>query len=327
MMALERREFRVMGSDATVVVMGGPPGAADEARRRLDHLEALWSRFRPDSEISRLNEAGGAPVAVTPETLHLVERALEAWRLTGGSYDPTVLGDVLRAGYTVTFESLPALPDSSALARTTLRIGAGGIRTDPMAGTVQLPRGVGFDPGGIGKGLAADLAVEELLAAGAEGACVNVGGDLRVAGRGPAADPDDPSPDAGWVIGVEDPLGGGTAPLLGVGNGGIATTSRLRRRWTGPDGRPAHHLVNPRTGRPADTGLAAVTVVASEAWRAEVLTKAVFLAGPAGGAALLDDLGAAGLLITDDGSVVPTMNLASFLIPGGASPTPLEEAR
>ncbi|MGH2717289.1 MAG: FAD:protein FMN transferase, partial [Actinomycetota bacterium] len=123
----ERAEFRVMGSDADVVVCGGPSGLAEVAHRRLDQLEALWSRFLAGSEVSRLNDAGGAPVEVSPETVHLVQRALEAWRVTGGAYDPTILGDVLRAGYTVSFEALRTLPASSPLAGSTLTIGAGSI--------------------------------------------------------------------------------------------------------------------------------------------------------------------------------------------------------
>jgi thiamine biosynthesis lipoprotein len=325
-MDIERREFRVMGSDATVVVADGPPGLADEAQRRLNELEALWSRFRPDSEISLLNAAGGAPMEVSPETLLLVQRALEAWRLTEGACDPTVLGDVLRAGYTVTFDRLPALPvlDAAigAIAGVELRTGAGGIRIDEAARTVALPRGVGFDPGGIGKGLAADMMVAELLAAGAGGACVNVGGDLRVAGRGPAADPGNPAPDAGWLIGVDDPFNDTAKDpvvLLGIGNGGVATSSRLRRRWTAADGRASHHLINPATGRPASNGLAAVTVVAGEAWRAEMLTKAVFLAGLEAGSVLLEEHTAAGILFTDDGAIRTTMHLAPFIVPMGGT--------
>lgn len=318
MSATERADFRVMGSDASVVVCGSPavlPVLVGVARERLEELEHRWSRFLPTSEISRLNDAAGDPVEVSWETLHLVERALEAWRITGGAYDPTILGDVLRAGYTVSFESLNTTAPGSALAGITLTIGAGSIRLDAEAGTVQLPTGVGFDPGGIGKGLAADMVVEELLAAGATGACVNVGGDLRVAGRGPAADPADPSPDAGWVIAVDEPIGEGTAALLGIGTGGVVTTSRLRRRWTRPSGQPSHHLIDPRSGRPAASGLAAITVIADEAWRAEILAKAAFLAGPLGGAELLDEAGAAGLLFDDDGSRIRTTNLSHFLIP------------
>lgn len=294
-----------MGSDASVLVVGGPAGLTQLAQERLEELEALWSRFRPTSEISLLNEAGGQPMAVSAETLDLIGYALEAWRVTEGSYDPTVLGDVLRAGYTTTFEALPAVAAASGL---DLRIGAGGIRIDREAGTAQLPRGVGFDPGGIGKGLAADMVADQLRAAGADGVCVNVGGDLAVSGRGPDIE------EAGWVVGVENPFTpeGPEAAALSLHEGGVATSSRLRRSWQAADGTRAHHLINPRTGAPACSGLATVTVVAARAWQAEMLAKAVFLAGPARGAMLLDDLGAAGLLITDEGRILATAGLAAF---------------
>jgi thiamine biosynthesis lipoprotein len=307
MPAVERLEFRVMGSDATVVAVGGGPGLAERARDRLERLEGLWSRFRPDSEVSRLNQAGGRRMEVSSETIHLVGIAVEAWSVTRGAYDPTVLGDVLRAGYTVSFESLRAVP-TGPLAHIEFRIGAGGIRTDPLAHTVQLPPGVGFDPGGIGKGLAADMVVEELMAAGAQGACVNVGGDLRVCGT-----PPDSPPGSGWAIGVDDPFTDGSLAVLGLADGGVATSSRLLRRWTGAGGTPSHHLIDPRTGKPADSGLATVTVVAAHAWQAEMLSKAVFVTGATAGAVLLDDFGAAGLLVTDDGSLLKTANLAPFL--------------
>ena len=297
-----------MGSDAQVLVVGGTGGLAELARERLEDLEALWSRFRPTSEISRLNEAGGEPMAISAETMVLMETALEAWRITDGAYDPTVLGDVLRAGYVTSFDVLPAVAQALDI---TLAIGAGGIRLDRAAGTAQLPAGVGFDPGGIGKGLAADLVAEDLLAAGADGVCVNVGGDLRVSGCGPDAQ------DAGWTIGVEHPTDAESeVAVLSLHEGGVATSSRLRRSWpspTAPGGR-SHHLIDPRTGRPAASGLAAVTVVAARAWQAEMLAKAVFLAGPAGGALLLDDLGAAGLLVTDGGDVLTTERLEDFRV-------------
>jgi thiamine biosynthesis lipoprotein len=317
MQATDRLEFRVMGSDATVVVVGGPAGLTTAARQRLEDLEGLWSRFRPDSEVSRLNTAGGRRMGVSPETLRLVSTAVEAWRLTEGAYDPTVLGDVLRAGYTTSFESLPAVAAVAALANTELRIGAGGIRINHAERSVGLPAGVGFDPGGIGKGLAADMVVEELMFAGAEGACVNVGGDLRVRGTPPGG-----PPGSGWAIGIDDPFSGGAPDtvedhiaVLGLADGGVATSSRLRRRWTTPDGTTSHHLIDPRTGKPADSGLATVTVVAAQAWQAEMLSKAVFLTGATAGAVLLDSFGAAGLLIADDATVLKTTNLVEFLRP------------
>jgi hypothetical protein len=96
--------FRAMGSDVHVIVVDGSISLLDAAREFIERLEALWSRFRPTSEISRLNGLAGLPVRVAEETLSLVERALEGARIADGRYDPTVLGAVVRAGYDRSFE-------------------------------------------------------------------------------------------------------------------------------------------------------------------------------------------------------------------------------
>ena len=104
-MAADRR-FRAMGSDGHLVVVGGSPGLVDLALDRIEQLEGRWSRFRPDSEISRLNACAGQPLRVSSDTVELVERATAAWRLSGGAFDPTVLGPLLRAGYDRSFGEL-----------------------------------------------------------------------------------------------------------------------------------------------------------------------------------------------------------------------------
>jgi thiamine biosynthesis lipoprotein len=132
---------------------------------------------------------------------------------------------------------------------------------------------------------------------------VNLGGDLRAVGDAP--------PPAGWVVEIDDPLETGRTGLLAIAAGAIATSTRLRRRWE-RGGRTMHHLIDPRTGGPADSGLAAVTVVAGEAWRAEVLAKAAFIAGVVDGARLVADAGATGLIVTDEGDVVELDGLDAF---------------
>jgi FAD:protein FMN transferase len=281
--------FRAMGADVHLLVVGGPPSLLDEARELVEALEARWSRFRPDSEVSRLNERAGRPVRVSPETLTLVRRALHGAAVTAGRYDPTVLGAVLRAGYDRSFELLPADPPAG---RSRLRLGWRRIAVDQGRSTVTLPPGVGFDPGGIGKGLAADLLVRRLLALGATGVCVNLGGDLRVDGDAPGG--------GAWVVDVGHPLRREPAATIGLRRGAVATSSRVRRAW-GPRG-DRHHLIDPATGRPARTGLAAATVVAAEGWQAEVLAKAAFLAGIPEGLRLLAATGTDGLLVDDRGS-------------------------
>ena len=288
-----------MGSDARVYVVGGGPELLALARARIEGLEARWSRFLPTSEVTALNDAAGTPRVVSRETFALIERGIDAWRLTDGRCDPTVLGDVLRAGYTTSFDARPAVAHASS---TTLTRGCGDIVLDAATRTVQLPAGTGFDPGGIGKGLAADLVVATLLDAGAEGACVNLGGDVRVAGT---------PPDASWAVAIEHPTRPDPAAVVHLADGAVATSSRLRRRWA-TSGGPAHHLIDPVSGRPAEVSVAAATAVAATGWQAEALAKAAFLAGVPAGAALLEDLGAAGLLVDDDGAVLTNASFGAY---------------
>jgi thiamine biosynthesis lipoprotein len=290
-----------MGTDVHLIAVAGRHRAAasalDRARERIDELEALWSRFRPTSDISIANAMAGAPVRVSPETIALVQRAIDGYRLTEGRFDPTVLGAVVRAGYDRSYERIR--PDARA---SDARVfGAPSIEVDPIAGLIRLPEGVGFDPGGIGKGLAADIVVTELLDR-VDGICVNLGGDLRVAGSAPD--------DCGWVISIEDPFGGPSHGDICLADGAVATSSRTRRVLR--DG--GHHLIDPATGSPASTSVASSTVIAGQAWFAEVLAKAAFLAGIEEGPALLRRSDAEGLLVTENGTDIASDDLGLFLL-------------
>ncbi len=302
-MAAEIR-FPAMGSSAHVIVVGGPATLAARARRRLHELEQAWSRFLPESEVSRLNRSAGRAVAVSAETRLLVQRALEGHRFTAGRFDPTVLPAVIAVGYDRTFEAVTgATPQTTAA----ILLGPDGIEIDEATGTVMLPHGVGFDPGGIGKGLAADLVAAELVQLGADGACVNVGGDLRVIGVAPDGEE--------WRVAIDDPRGGVPLATVMLTDGAVATSSRARRRWKAVDGTDRHHLIEPLTGTSASTAVLAATVVASEGWRAEVLAKVAFLDGVRG----LDRLGV-GALAVDEHSVVTNDRWRRFAVAGRTKP-------
>lgn len=287
-----------MGSTAHVVAVGPRRGALDRVRRRLESLERAWSRFVPGSEICRLNAAGGEPVRVSRETATLVARAVDGWRATGGLFDPTVLPAVEAAGYDDSFERLP--PDRRAR-RPVAAPGCDGIIIDGM--TIGMPPGTRFDPGGIGKGLAADLVVEEMLVAGeARGACVNIGGDLRASGEPPG--------DA-WIVQIDDPFGRPPLGSVAVVEGAVATSSRMRRQWR-MSGSQRHHLIDPRHGC-APGGIAAVSVVAGAGWWAEVLAKAAFVAPDGSGAAILGAAGAPALIVDDGGVVHAVAGIEGYL--------------
>ena len=205
----------------------------------------------------------------------MLARAVDAWHDTGGRYDPTVLAALEAAGYDRDFDAVARTGGADGPTGPGTAPGCGDVELDDLVRAVRLPLGVTIDLGGIGKGAAADEVSAGLLAAGVPGVTgvlVNLGGDLRARGDAPAPH--------GWVVDVDDPLRTGRAGLLALGEGAVATSTRLRRTWTRGD-RSLHHLIDPRTGAPADAGLASVTVVAGEAWRAEVLAKAAFVAGPA----------------------------------------------
>ncbi len=280
---MERHAFHALGTDCEVLldVEPGPDAvlALATAEGEIRRLERLLSRFRPDSELSRLNEAGALEAG--DDLLAVVRLALDARERTGGRFDPTVHDALVAAGYDRSFDELR--PD-----------GAGSL-SSPAGGAVrvrgrriELDPGVRLDLGGIGKGYAVDRAVARL--AGTGPSLVNAGGDLAVAGV----------PEGGvWPVGLDTPLGGIT---LGVADGALATSGADRRRWRA-GGEERHHLIDPRTGRPADSDLVTVTVAAPTAVEAEVAAKTLFLAGEQAAAAEADALGLPALLVTVDGRV------------------------
>ncbi len=297
MTAWVERQFPAMGSSAHIVLLGDEDDAA-WAEREVCRLERTWSRFVADSDVGRANAAAGTgAVAVGAETIDLVEDAVGWWRVTGGSFDPTVLHALEALGYDTPFTEVRARPVARPVVASTppglpeLRLpavgstraarpapGCAGIVIDRTAGSLRLPAGVGLDLGGIGKGAAADRTAAGLRCRGVASACVSLGGDVRAFGVGNAPD------GRGWAIPVEDPFDESRVLFTHVvDDGAIVTCTDRYRRWV-HDGRTVHHLLDPATGLPADTGLAAIVVADQRCARAEVLAKAAFVAGPDAGA-------------------------------------------
>ena len=302
--------FRAMGSDIHLVVVGGTAHMLAAARARIDVLEQRWSRFRPDSEVCLLNAAAGEPVVVTADTVLLVQRAVDAWRLTGGGFDPTLLDALVAAGYDRSFDQLSDDDAVGASPVPRLSIVRPGVTDIVLDGdVVMLPAGMGFDPGGIGKGLSADIVATEVIQAGAAGVCVNMGGDLRLLGESPTG--------TGWTLAIEHPRCTEPIALVGLWDGAVATSSVLRKVWT-VDGRRRHHLIDPQTERPSESDLALASVIAGEAWTAEVLAKAVLLRGRARAFDLLD-ADTVALAVDHTGEVSASDTFAAYL--GGATLT------
>jgi FAD:protein FMN transferase len=267
-LSASRASTHAMSCDATVVVTAGSDTIdgdriAAVAIDRIHELEQRWSRFLPTSEISELNDSPGVLRQVGPDTFRLVEALVQAWHATGGAFDPTLLGTLVHLGYGVSRERADL---ATSLAPGTSRRGRPAqilTRADDRA--VWLPAGTTLDPGGIGKGLAADLIVDEIMAAGATGALVEIGGDLRVAGRPPSG--------TGWPISIDD-----TGEVIGLTDGGVATSTTRLRTWSTHSER-RHHLIDPITLRSTDTDVESCTVIAGTAAWAEAFTKVAFARG------------------------------------------------
>ena len=290
-----------MGSGMLAVASDDAPLA--DVPKWFEGWEACLSRFRPESELSRLNQSPATDVVVSWDLWQVIEAALEAADNTRGVVAPTVLEAVRAAGYDRSWESIPAggvaAPGEAPPVPDWAR-----IERDPRRHSVRLPAGTTLDLGGIGKGWAADRAARRLGRFGP--ALVDAGGDVAVSGP---AEGDEP-----WPIGVADPAQDGQQiALLKIWDGGVATSGRDYRRWRQGDAW-VHHLIDPRTGRPAATDVLAATVVAPSATMAEAAAKAVVILGSQDGFRWLEARRhLAALAVLDDGRVMTSRHMKSYL--------------
>lgn len=256
-----------MGSNLHVIVWA--PGAAadrlaDLAVLRVQLLEACWSRFRPNSELNRLNSRAGAGAVTVSDDLHrLVTACVAAYTWTEGDLDASVLRSMLALGYRHDFGSAAMafpMPPVPAPGMTQVRFGES---------WVALPSGLGLDPGAVGKGLAGDMVTEDIHSAGAHAVLVGIGGDVVTRGVPPDTD--------SWLVSMRDDRRDGSeiaALRLDARNRAVATSSTLRRRWPG-----AHHVVHPRTGRPSGSDVVQATVLADCGWHAEAAATVAVVRG------------------------------------------------
>jgi FAD:protein FMN transferase len=294
-----RREFDCFGGRCTVLVAdaarpGDAAAAASKAERVLLEWHRRFSRFEPDSELSRLNRDPRATVPVSPLMRRLVEAGARAARDTGGLVDATLADDIRDAGYGSHFEG-EGIPLRAALAAAPPREPAGPSRAqrwrelavDRGAGTVTRPPGTGIDLGGIAKGVFADELAA--LLAGFDAFALDCAGDVRIGGRARLE----------REVHIEGAFDQTRLHTFALAGGGIATSGIGRRSWVGADGSPAHHLLDPCTGRPAFTGVVQATALAPTATEAEALAKAAVLSGPERAA---EWLAHGGVVVHDDGS-------------------------
>jgi thiamine biosynthesis lipoprotein len=308
-----RETFACFGSECTVIVAddvrpGDAASAAAMAKRRLLEWHEQFSRFEPDSELSRLNRDPHDTVPVSPMMRRVVQAAVKAAVSTDGLVDVTLAAEIEDVGYEVSFDG-KGLPLALALAlapprspgRPRAAAGWHSIEVDRRRGTVTRPPGVRIDVGGIAKGVFADELAAML--SGFAAYAIDCAGDLRVGGRAGSR----------REVHVESPFDGSIVHTLELSASGVATSGIGRRSWLRPDGRSGHHLLDPRTGEPAFTGVVQVTALAPTAAQAESLSKAAILSGPEGAAGWL---AFGGVIVLDDGGVVVVDGSDRFVGPG-----------
>jgi FAD:protein FMN transferase len=282
---MREHSFRAMGTSVACFLETeqDATSAFGVVEAEFERLEETMSRFRPESELSRLNRNGR--IQASEDLFEVIRLSLRAREKTHGRFDPTVHDAVVAAGYDRTFEEIEELP---GLAPAQALVG-GRVVLDEEGGVIELEPGFRLDLGGIGKGYAVDRACRLLAEWGP--CLVNAGGDIAVRGR----------PVSGtWPIGVDTPAG---TFSLGLDSGALATSGRDRRRWR-RGGRERHHLIDPATGAPSESDLLRVTVVGRTAVEAEVRAKALFLAGVEGAVAEVSRLRIAAVLVARDGRTV-----------------------
>ncbi len=297
--------FDCFGGRCAVRVAGGEDveivAAVLEAKRLLLTAHSTLSRFDPDSELSRFNRDPRVEVPASPLLRQVVAAALTAGLRSGGLVDATLVDQIEAAGYAESraFDGGPADAEvATEPAAASPRAGWCLLTVDERAGTVTRPLGLRLDPGGIAKGLMADLVGESLAGFGTF--AVDCCGDLRLGGA-------DARPRS---ILVDDPAGGEPLHELRIAEGAVATSGITRRAWTGADGRPAHQILDPATGRPAFTGVVQATAVAPTGLLAETFAKSALLVGPGRAASQLPF---GGVVVEEDGAVRVVEPVAAVL--------------
>jgi len=267
-------DHRALGGSMRVVVTkpAALRAATAAVQQVVDAIDLAASRFRADSELSRINASPDRVTKVSPLLAQAIDTALRGAKVSGGAVDPTIGSAIKLAGYDSDFAEVPK--DGVHLHLVEQRVpGWRALEFDRFSRTVLLPRGVQLDLGATAKALASDLAAKAASEAiGGAGVLVSLGGDIAVAGRPPSE---------GWSIQVSDDSG---APIddsqetVAITSGGIATSSTTVRRWT-RGGVVLHHIIDPETGLPANSCWRVATVVAATCVDANIASTAAIVMG------------------------------------------------
>ena len=258
-----------MDTKMTVKVYGeGAPEAAREAKERLLALDALWSATSEGSDVARLNSGAGEAVALAPATMRLLRMSEEVREETKGALDVTLLPLLKLWGFSGGVHRVPTAEEIEAARALT---GAGKLKLDEAAGTARLEKGSSVELGAVAKGYAGELVAAELKSRGVRSALLDLGGNIETIGAREDGTP--------WRVGLRNPFGGALLGTVEVADAAVVTSAIDQRFFTDEAGNRYWHILDPATGKPAASGLASATVVASSGGRADALSTALFVMG------------------------------------------------
>jgi len=258
---------RRLGMGTFVDVLAENKKAAEIVFKEIGRIEALLSKYYSESEVARLNEAG--ELKVSDETFHVIKKAVEFWKASGGAFDITVGPLMDLWGFT---RGEFIVPSREQIAEVLKRVGSNKIHLNETDNVIKfLNSGMKIDLGGIGKGYAVDCAVNKLKESNIDSCLINLGGTIYGIGK---------KRHKLWKVAVQNPDRPGIVDYLEVTNQCVATSG---------DYEQGGHIMNPRTGSPAKAGLRSVTVIAPDCLTADALSTAIFVLGKEKGEAMLKE--------------------------------------
>ena len=274
---METFRFRAMNTDILLAAQGNSSAVTEGFQRAQQYIEASerrFTRFSETSELSHLNRSAGTWFHVSAEMTFVVSLAKQYVEQTSGLFNPSILPDLERMGYDRSMDLIRAegaLLPPSRFTQSSALLPLDGLLINPDEDLIFLPHGMRLDLGGIAKGWIAEQAAV-VLAEHSQACLVDAGGDMFMVGL--------PEGEASWQIDLEDPSNPDRSlASLNVPPGALTTSSVVKRKWMQGE-TPRHHLIDPRTGLPAETDWLSVTVFAPHADMAEVFAKALLIAGP-----------------------------------------------
>lgn len=261
------KQFFAMNTYISLTAYGSEAEAAlSGAEEQIRELEDLWSVTEEQSEIYRLNHHQENSMTVSTETADLISYALDMAKQTDGALGPTIYPVLCEWGFTTKEHNVPSAEEIERILEYV------GYEKVVLYGTeIEMPEGVQLDMGAVAKGYIGDLVIQRMKEQGISSAMLSLGGNIQVIGT---------KPDGSlWRVGLRDPFGQSSFGILEVSDCAVITSGGYQNNFTDEAGNVYHHIIDPATGKPAENGLASVTVTGKEGRMCDALSTALFVMG------------------------------------------------